>query len=137
MQYLPLIAKVGISPTYDIIKSSFSISKSLTKSLLQKSSHKTISSFLSKTDLLHRFEMIKQFESEINNDKSKGLKIILDEIECILDALKRDLEFNKKIFIPFYKFDVEKHLPRLEELNVLLDIRFNLLCFILQSRNHI
>ena len=134
IKYIPIaITAVGLNPFVEVIKTSASITSVLFNAT--RGHHKTVSGFLFKTDLLHKFEMIKAFESEINNERSKGLRDILIEIENILGIIKRDLELNTKILIPFYKFDIEKHLPRLEELNQLLDIRFNLLCSILQTLN--
>ena len=135
MRYIPIIAKIGLGPTYDVIATGAKLTNSITKFLTTKTESKTITKFITDSDLLHKFEMIKAFESEINNERSKGLRDVLIEIEKLLGIIKRDLELNTKILIPFYKFDIEKHLPRLEELNQLLDIRFNLLCSILQTLN--
>lgn len=124
MQYLPLITKVGLSPTYDIIKGA----STLTKSILTKPKSKSITKFMKESDLLFKFEVIKNYLNHVDKNTLgyKGLNDVIVEIETILEKIKRDLELNQKVILPFFRINVDRNLTRLEELDNLLKIRFEL-----------
>jgi hypothetical protein len=124
MQYLPLITKVGLSPTYDIIKGA----STLTKSILTKPKSKSITKFMKESDLLFKFEVIKNYLNHVDKNTLgyDGLNDVIVEIETILEKIKRDLELNQKVILPFFRINVDRNLTRLEELDSLLKIRFEL-----------
>lgn len=63
----------------------------------------------------------------------QGMSVTLDKINEVFTEITKISEHNKKIYFNYFKLNLDRQVSSLEELDELLEKRFQLLCNVLQS----